>query len=175
MVGLSIVQGDITAVDVGAIVNAANSSLCGGGGVDGAIHLVGGPRIAQDCQAIVSRRGSCRPGTAVVTGAGELPAGLVIHAVGPIWDDSVDPVDHDCTLGSCYTTSLTLAADYKVRDVAFPNISTGVYGFPKARAAAVAVNATLDWLEANRASPIEEIIFVCYDDENYQLYQQLLS
>lgn len=174
MTGLSVLQGDITTLEVGAIVNAANSSLMGGGGVDGAIHRVGGPSILEDCRAIVERQGGCPPGQAVVTGAGELAAQLVVHTVGPIWDD-VRADEHDETLASCYHVSLDLAAEYRVRDVAFPNISTGVYGFPKGRAATVAVNATLDWIEQNQSSSIEHIIFVCFDDENHALYDALLS
>jgi O-acetyl-ADP-ribose deacetylase (regulator of RNase III) len=175
---LFVEYGDITTYQVGAIVNAANSSLMGGGGVDGAIHRAGGPSILADCRAIVARQGGCPPGQAVVTGAGELPAGIVIHTVGPVWSDgqSVPEADaDDQTLASCYRRCLELATEYHVRDIAFPNISTGVYGFPKARAASVAVNATLDWLEANSTGPLERIFFVCFDDENHRLYSSLLD
>lgn len=174
---LAVVQGDITTLTVDAIVNAANSSLMGGGGVDGAIHRAGGPSILEDCRAIVAARGPCPPGDAVVTAAGELPAGLVIHTVGPIWTDGPDEQasDHNQTLASCYRRSLDLAAEHNARTIAFPNISTGVYRFPKPRAARVAVNATLDWLEASDDHPIEEIVFVCHDDENLSLYQRLLE
>lgn len=174
MAELSVHHGDITTIAVGAIVNAANSSLMGGGGVDGAIHRVGGPSILEDCQAIVAAQGPCPPGQAVVTGAGELPAGIVIHTVGPIWT-AEDAEAHDATLASCYRESLSLATKHNVRDIAFPNISTGVYGFPKARAANVAINATIDWLEQNPNHGLEQILFVCFDQENIDLYQALLS
>jgi O-acetyl-ADP-ribose deacetylase (regulator of RNase III) len=174
MTELAVLLGDITTLEVGAIVNAANSSLMGGGGVDGAIHRAGGPAILEDCKAIVAAQGPCSPGHAVVTGAGELPAGIVIHTVGPVF--SADRADeHDATLSSCYRECLQLAGKHNVRDIAFPNISTGVYGFPKARAASVAINATLDWLEQQREHQLETIIFVCFDSENHELYQHLLS
>jgi O-acetyl-ADP-ribose deacetylase (regulator of RNase III) len=174
MATLSVLKGDITEVPFGAIVNAANSSLMGGGGVDGAIHKAGGPSILEDCKTIVNSRGPCQPGDAVVTGAGELPAGIVIHTVGPIWTPDT-PDDHDLTLASCYQTCLRLAAEHNLRDIAFPNISTGVYHFPKARAAGVAINATIDWLEQNQGHSIETIAFVCFDDENHALYEALLG
>lgn len=174
MATLTVVNGDITTMPFGAIVNAANSSLMGGGGVDGAIHRAGGPSILEDCKAIVSNRGPCQPGDAVVTGAGELPAGMVIHTVGPIWTDDT-PRDHDLTLASCYRSSLQLASEHNLRDIAFPNISTGVYRFPKGRAAGVAINATIDWLERNPGHSIETIAFVCFDDENHALYEALLG
>ena len=174
MATLSVLKGDITTVPFGAIVNAANSSLMGGGGVDGAIHRAGGPSILEDCKTIVGSRGPCQPGDAVVTGAGELPAGIVIHTVGPIWTPDT-PDEHDRTLTSCYQKSLRLAAEHNLRDIAFPNISTGVYRFPKARAAGVAINATVDWLEQNSSHSIETIAFVCFDDENHALYEALLG
>jgi len=114
----------------------------------------------------------------VVTGAGNLPAGIVIHTVGPIWADGTGHhtgAANDRTLASCYRRSLDLAAEHNARTVAFPNISTGVYRFPKSRAATVAVNATLDWLESTDDHPIDGIHFVCHDDENYSLYQILLE
>ncbi|MGB5759466.1 MAG: O-acetyl-ADP-ribose deacetylase [Acidimicrobiales bacterium] len=174
MAELSVHRGDITEMAVGAIVNAANSSLQGGGGVDGAIHRAGGPSILADCRAIVEAHGPCRPGQAVVTGAGELPAGIVIHTVGPIWSED-RAAEHDETLASCYRESLFMAAKHNVRDIAFPNISTGVYGFPKPRAARVAVNATLDWLEQQTDHSLDRIIFVCFDDENHELYRVLIE
>ncbi len=173
MAELSVVQGDITTLPVGAIVNAANPSLLGGGGVDGAIHRAGGPSILEECRAIVAARGPCEPGQAVVTGAGELPAGIVIHTVGPIWSED-DADGHDVTLGSCYRRSLDLAAAQEVREIAFPNISTGVYDFPRARAARVAIDAVTDWLDRRDRHSIERIVFVCFDDENRDLYESLL-
>lgn len=174
MAELTVHQGDITTLEVGAIVNAANETLMGGGGVDGAIHRAGGPSILEDCRAIVATQGGCPPGNAVVTGAGELPAGIVIHTVGPIWTGDQPDLD-DQVLGSCYMESLRLAAKHNVKDVAFPNISTGVYRFPKVRAANVAVNAVIDWLEQNQDHSIGTIIFVCHDDENLEIYRTLLG
>lgn len=174
MTELSVHQGDITTMVVDAIVNAANSALQGGGGVDGAIHRAGGPSILEDCRAIVAAQGQCEPGRAVVTGAGELQAGIVIHAVGPIWSEESAEA-HDRTLASCYQESLDLAVKHNVRDIAFPNISTGVYGFPKGRAASVALTAIIDWLERNPDQSVEEIIFVCFDGENFDLYEALLG
>lgn len=171
---LAVLHGDITTLEVGAIVNAANSELAGGGGVDGAIHAAGGPSILQACKAIVAAKGPCQPGNAVVTEAGELPAGLVIHTVGPIWTDE-RPAEHDQTLTSCYQRSLDLGTEHNVREIAFPNISTGVYGFPKSRAARVAVEATIDWLDRANDHPIEHIVFVCHDAENLALYRALLD
>ena len=131
---LVVVKGDITTMAVDAIVNAANSGLMGGGGVDGAIHRAGGPSILAECREIVARQGGCPAGEAVATGAGDLPARWVIHTVGPIWDEA-HAADHDATLGSAYTRSLDVACDLGARTVAFPNVSTGIYGFPKPRAA----------------------------------------
>ncbi len=174
MAELSVFQGDITTLAVGAIVNAANETLLGGGGVDGAIHRAGGSTILEDCRAIVARQGGCPPGNAVVTRAGELPTGIVIHTVGPIWTGDQPDLD-DQVLGSCYIESLKLAAKHNVRDIAFPNISTGAFGFPKIRAAQVAVNAVIDWLEMSQEHSIGQIIFVCFDDENVEIYKTLLG
>ena len=171
---LEVVLGDITTMAVDAIVNATNPSLMGGGGVDGAIHRAGGPSILADCQAIVGRRGPCPTGDAVVTGAGELPAGLVIHTVGPIWSEE-RAREHDEALAGCYRRSLELAAEHNVRSIAFPNISTGVYGFPKRRAARIAIDATVQWLESTEEHPIDTILFVCFDEENHGLYRSLLE
>lgn len=171
------VPGDITSEPVDVIVNAANSSLMGGGGVDGAIHRAGGPSILEECRAIVARQGRCATGDAVITGGGALPASWVVHTVGPVWSDG-SPERHDDLLASCYRRSLDLAAGVGARSVAFPNISTGVYGFPKERAAAVAVAAVRDWLqEATRSGDgfaLEQILFVCFDSENHDIYQRLL-
>jgi O-acetyl-ADP-ribose deacetylase (regulator of RNase III) len=159
-----VVRGDITAVEVDAIVNAANAALTGGGGVDGAIHGIGGPAIMAACRRI----GGCAPGDAVATTAGALPATWVIHTVGPIW--TVDDADrHRETLASAYRRSLEVAEDLGARSVAFPNISTGVYRFPKALAADIAVATVRD---AVADSLIEKVVFVCFDDENEQLYRE---
>lgn len=169
---LRAVQGDITALEVDAIVNAANAALAGGGGVDGAIHRAGGPSILAECRAIVAERGECRTGEAVITFAGDLPADHVIHTVGPIWGS--DPEDEqDAQLAACYRNSLTLADAYEIETLAFPNISTGVYGFPKPRAAEVAVAAVRAY--GTLPTNVQEVTFVCFDDENMALYEALLS
>lgn len=163
--------GDLTRFAGDAIVNAANSSLMGGGGVDGAIHRAGGPRIVEECREIVSSEGRCPPGQAVITGAGRLPCRWVIHTVGPIHGSDPDP-DH--TLASAYAESLDRAAEHGARTIAFPNISTGVYGFPKARAAGIAIDATRQWADANPRR-MDSITFVCFDEENAALYRNHLG
>lgn len=170
---LSVTSDDITTLAVDAIVNAANSSLMGGGGVDGAIHRAGGPAILADCREIVAAQGPCPPGEAVVTGAGELPAGLVIHTVGPVWDPG-DEEAGKATLASCYRRCLQLGLEHGVRSIAFPNISTGVYRFPKPLAAAVALDTVIDWLESTPDQSYADILFACFDDENRDLYEMLV-
>lgn len=159
-------------MEVDAIVNAANSRLAGGGGVDGAIHLAGGPVIAEQCREWVSARGRLPTGEAMSTDAGDLPARLVIHTVGPIWGNH-EPEEARALLASCYTSSLDLARERGCASVAFPNISTGVYGFPKREAAEVAVSAVEQWVDGHDA--IEEVIFVCFDDENFGIYSELIG
>lgn len=168
---LEVIRGDITTLTVDAIVNAANSELAGGGGVDGAIHRAGGPDIAQECAAIRRRSGPCEPGDAVVTTAGLLPAFWVIHTVGPIWRGG----NHNeaTILRSCYIRSVELALLHDCRTIAFPNISTGVYGYPKKQAAEIAIS-TLHQLDQAHEQ-IAKIILVCYDAENYSLVQEQLS
>lgn len=167
MTSLELVRGDITRIAVDAVVNAANAGLRGGGGVDGAIHRAGGPSILAECRAI----GGCAPGDAVATGSGDLPARWVIHAVGPVW--SADRAEeHDAVLASAYRRSIEVADELGARSLAFPNISTGVYGFPKARAADVAVAAVRERLPA---SGIERVVFVCFDADNERLYRERLS
>ena len=124
-----VVRDDITKQNVDAIVNAANSSLMGGGGVDGAIHRAGGPAIVDECRKIIAAQGSCKTGDAVITTAGNLPAHFVIHTVGPVWNGGNK--DEPRLLESCYRKSLELAVENEVKTIAFPNISTGIYGFPK--------------------------------------------
>ena len=161
-------QGDITKLSVDAIVNAANTSLLGGGGVDGAIHRAGGKAILEECIAIRNRQGGCAVGEAVITTAGNLPAKYVIHTVGPRWNNGQSQEDEK--LRACYENSLRLAVEQDIRTIAFPNISTGVYRFPKARAAQIAIQAVQDF----NSHQIDQVIFVCFDDENYRLYQQIL-
>ena len=142
-----LLRGDITKVEVDAIVNAANSSLMGGGGVDGAIHRAGGPEILEACKKIVARQGGCRTGEAVITTAGKLPAKFIIHTVGPIWNNGKN--DEREKLANCYRNSLQLAVDNNCTTIAFPNISTGVYRFPKDEAARISVVTVCDFLEKN--------------------------
>ncbi|RPD47354.1 O-acetyl-ADP-ribose deacetylase [Paracnuella aquatica] len=168
---IEIIKGDITRVEVDAIVNAANTSLMGGGGVDGAIHRAGGPAILEECRKIVARQGGCPTGSAVMTTAGRLPAQYVIHTVGPVWRGGKNGEPQ--LLAQCYRHSLQLAADNGCRSVAFPNISTGVYGYPKEAAAQIAVRSVLHF--ATTPTTIERVLFVCFDDENYRLLQQELQ
>ena len=164
--------GDITRLKSDAIVNAANSSLLGGGGVDGAIHRAGGKAILEECKKIVARQGGCKTGHAVITTAGDLPAKKVIHTVGPIWNGGKN--NEPELLADCYINSLQLAIDNHLQTIAFPNISTGVYHYPKKEAAGVAINAVSTFLNEHPGQ-IQEVIFVCFDDENLGYYQQVLS
>jgi O-acetyl-ADP-ribose deacetylase (regulator of RNase III) len=168
---LEVKQGDITKQKTDAIVNAANSSLMGGGGVDGAIHRAGGPEILEECKRIVAKQGGCPTGEAVITTGGNLPAKFVIHTVGPVWNGGKK--NEPRKLADCYRNSLQLAVENKVTTVAFPNISTGVYGYPKDEAAQIAVKAVIEFLQTN--SFIAKVYFVCFDEENFQLYQSLLK
>ncbi len=168
---MELIKGDITKIKVDAIVNAANSSLMGGGGVDGAIHRAGGPAILEECRKIVARQGRCATGEAVITTAGNLPAKFVIHTVGPVWNGG--KYDEQTKLASCYKNSLRLAVENDCKTIAFPNISTGIYHFPKKEAAQIAISTVKDFLSRNHA--IERVTFVCFDDENYELYRGILS
>lgn len=168
---LSLVRGDITKLEVDAIVNAANTSLMGGGGVDGAIHRAGGPEILEACIAIRNAQGGCPPGEAVITTGGKLPAKFVIHTVGPVWNGGGK--NEERILGNAYRNSLKLAVDHHVSTIAFPNISTGIYGFPKEKAAVIATRTVKDFLETD--SSIEKVVFCCYDQENFDLYSTLIS
>lgn len=163
--------GDITKVEVDAIVNAANTSLLGGGGVDGAIHRAGGKAILDDCIKIRDRQGNCKVGEAVITTAGNLPARFVIHTVGPIWNGGKS--NEEKLLAAAYQNSLRLAKDYEVKTIAFPNISTGIYRFPKYKAASIAIQTVEDFLADTDS--ITEIIFVCFDSENHDIYKELLK
>ena len=154
---IELIRGDITTVATDAIVNAANSSLLGGSGVDGAIHRAGGPVILDACREIVARQGRCPTGEAVITTAGELPARYVIHTVGPVWIGGTNSEEEH--LMACYRNSLLLAREYGLRSIAFPNISTGVYGFPKARAARVAL-ATVRDFAGRHPDALDRLIFV---------------
>lgn len=168
---IDVVLGDITTQHVDVIVNAANPSLMGGGGVDGAIHRAAGPQLLEACIVVRQQQGECAPGHAVITIAGDLPAKAVIHAVGPIWEGGEH---HEArSLEDAYLNSLRLAAANGYKTLAFPAISTGAYGFPKAAAAAIAVATVSDYL--TRKPLPERVYFVCYDEENARLYQRLLT
>ena len=162
---IKLLLGDITKLNVDAIVNAANSSLRGGGGVDGAIHRAGGPEILEECKVI----GGCDTGQAVITTAGNLSAKFVIHTVGPIWQGGDS--HEDTLLRSCYIKSLKLAEEYNLKSIAFPNISTGVYRFPKERAAEIAVETVRSF----SSTVIREVTFVCFEEENFHLYKNLIE
>jgi O-acetyl-ADP-ribose deacetylase len=162
---IKVIKGDITKISVDAIVNAANTSLMGGGGVDGAIHRAGGPKILEDCKKVVARQGGCKTGAAVITTAGNLPARYVIHTVGPVWNGGKN--EERQFLGKCYEESLKLAIQYKCRSIAFPNISTGIYRFPKQEAAKISVRSVVDFLQDS--DQIGLVYFVCFDEENFNL------
>lgn len=166
---LEITKGDITKIQVDAIVNAANSSLLGGGGVDGAIHRAGGNAILEECIQIRNKQGGCKIGEAVITNAGELPAKYVIHTVGPVWNGDKD--EKSRLLANCYQSCLELAIENNIKSIAFPNISTGIYHFPKDKAAKIALETIRNFEHINQ---LKTITFVCFDDENYQIYSQLL-
>lgn len=165
---LELIKGDITKYDVDVIVNAANSGLLGGGGVDGAIHRVGGSAIMDECKIIREKQGGCPTGEAVITTAGLLPAKKVIHTVGPIWKGG--NTGEKEKLHDCYVNSLKLAEENELETIAFPNISTGIYGYPKDKAAEVAVQA----VKSFKGRIISKVFFVCFDDENFQLYKHLI-
>lgn len=160
-------RGDITRQQVGAIVNAANESLLGGGGVDGAIHRAAGPELLAACR----RLGGCPTGQAKITEGYDLPARWVIHTVGPVWRSGQHHEDE--LLASCYRHSLALAQAYNIRTLAFPAISTGVYGFPLERATRIAIAAVSAALTT--LPTIEQVRFVCFGDETYQVYQSVLA
>jgi O-acetyl-ADP-ribose deacetylase len=168
---IEVLQGDITKIKVDAIVNAANTSLLGGGGVDGAIHKAGGKAVLEDCKRIRNKQGGCKVGEAVITTAGELPAKFVIHTVGPAWNNGKS--NEEYLLSSAYLSCLKLALDNKISSISFPNISTGIYKFPKNRAAQIAVKTVSDFLATT--DKIEKVVFVCFDAENYKIYTDILN
>ncbi|MDR2370064.1 MAG: O-acetyl-ADP-ribose deacetylase [Treponema sp.] len=170
-----LLRGDITKLDVDAVVNAANSGLMGGGGVDGAIHRAAGPALLAECMEIARAAGNraeaCPAGEAVVTGAGNLPCKKVIHTVGPVWRGGA--YGEAGLLASCYRKSLLLAQREGLASIAFPNISTGVYGYPKNKAAETAVLSVMKTLAETPG--ITRVIFVCFDEENLSIYRKLLA
>jgi len=164
---LEIQQGDITKQKVDAIVNAANTSLLGGGGVDGAIHRAAGPELLEFNKNL----GGCKTGEAKITPAFNLQTKFIIHTVGPVWDGGKN--NENELLSNCYRNSLMLAAENNVKSIAFPAISTGVYRFPLERAAKIAVEEVEKFLNQNKS--IEKVIFVCFDAENFDIYSRLLN
>jgi O-acetyl-ADP-ribose deacetylase (regulator of RNase III) len=158
--------GDITALEVDAIVNAANTTLLGGGGVDGAIHLAAGPRLLEECRTL----GGCPTGNARITSAYNLPAKFIIHAVGPVWRGG--QYNEEKLLADAYRQTLWIADNNKVKSIAFPNISTGIYGFPKELAARIAISTASAFLKTTKH--IERLIFCLFDEKNRQIYRQHL-
>ena len=159
-------KGDITKLKVDAIVNAANTSLLGGGGVDGAIHQAAGPKLLEECRTL----NGCPTGNAKITNGYNLPAKFVIHTVGPVWNGG--KYNEEKLLTDCYRNSLKLAVENNIKTIAFPAISTGVYHFPLDRATEIAVNVTKSFLNDNKS--IEKVIFVCFDKKTYQVYKNNL-
>jgi O-acetyl-ADP-ribose deacetylase (regulator of RNase III) len=168
---LSLIRGDITQQDVDAIVNAANSSLMGGGGVDGAIHRAGGPQILEECKAYVARNGRLPTGEAMITSGGKLKAKFVIHTVGPVWHGGGHREDE--LLANAYRNSLKVAVENGVKTIAFPCISTGIYGFPIERGARIAITTVKKFVEKN--SFLTEVRFVTFSQSDYDIYQKLFT
>ncbi len=166
---LQLLKGDITAIAVDAIVNAANSQLAGGGGVDGAIHRAGGSEIMAELDEIRSRIGHCPTGSAVVTGAGRLPAKYVFHAVGPVYRGGQQ--GEAAALQSCYNTCLQLAVEHDVKTISFPSISTGVYGYPIDEGAEIAVRTVADWLREHRG-PLRTVKLVQFSERDHEIYKK---
>jgi len=164
---VELINGDITSLDVEAIVNAANNTLLGGGGVDGAIHHAAGPDLLNECIKL----NGCETGKSKITGGYRLKAKFIIHTVGPVWYGGYR--DENLLLASCYQTSLAIAREKKIKTLAFPGISTGAYGFPKDLAALIAVNETKRFLNKNGYP--EKVIFVTYGDDSYETYRKILD
>lgn len=165
---LRLIQGDITKQETEAIVNAANSGLLGGGGVDGAIHRAGGPQILEECKEIRARQGKCPTGEAVITTGGNLKADYVIHTVGPIWHGGNN--NEDQLLSNAYRNSLSLAAEKGIKSISFPSISTGAYRFPMERAAKIALSTVREFIE--RGTGIEEVQFVLFSSGDLEKYEK---
>lgn len=164
---IQVVRGDITVQNVDAIVNAANNSLLGGGGVDGAIHRAAGPDLLEACKKL----NGCRTGAARITPGFRLPARWVIHTVGPVWHGGTKGEPE--LLAGCYRACYELAEDHRLNSVAFPSISTGAYGYPIDAASAIALRETMSWLEKNPG--FEKVLFVCFDQANFNRYSQLVG
>jgi O-acetyl-ADP-ribose deacetylase (regulator of RNase III) len=167
---IEVVQGDITKAETDAIVNAANSSLMGGGGVDGAIHRAGGQTILEECREIRKQQGECPTGEAVITTAGNLPSKFIIHTVGPVWRGG--HFGEASLLEKCYQNSLKLAEKNGLVSISFPNISTGIYGYPKEEAARIAVSSVNAYVPHTKV--IKKVVFICFDRENFEIYRNLI-
>ena len=163
---IEIVVGDITKLELDAIVNAANTSLLGGGGVDGAIHRAAGPELGDECRAL----GGCSTGEAKITKGHGLPADWVIHTVGPVWHGG--KADEDQLLAGCYRNSLELARQHRIRSIAFPSISTGAYRFPFELAAKIAIGTVTEFLESD--DEIQKVVFCCFGEDAAQIYRSIL-
>ena len=168
---LSLILGDITRQETTAIVNAANSGLMGGGGVDGAIHRAGGPAILEECRRIIANKGPLPAGKAVITTGGKLAARYVIHTVGPIWHGGM--CGEAELLASAYRESLKMAADRGIKIISFPSISTGAYGYPVEEAATVALKTVVEFLQEDTS--LQEVTFVLFDTPTYEVYTQVLK
>ncbi|MBX9852639.1 MAG: O-acetyl-ADP-ribose deacetylase [Cytophagaceae bacterium] len=164
---IEIIQDDITKLQVDAMVNAANTSLLGGGGVDGAIHRAAGPELVMECRML----NGCKTGQAKITKGYKLPAKFVIHTVGPVWNGGKNKEDE--LLAGCYINSLRLAREHHIKSIAFPCISTGIYRFPLERAAVIAVKEVREFIKENQE--IEKVIFVTFGEDNYNIYRKLLE
>ncbi len=164
---IEIIKGDITKLKVDAIVNAANTSLLGGGGVDGAIHSAAGPKLLEECRTL----NGCETGHAKITKGYNLPAEFVIHTVGPVWRGG--GFNEERLLADCYKNSLSLAAENNITSIAFPAISTGIYGFPLDRATRIAVNETVSFLKIK--DKINQVFFVCFDENAYNIYKTVVN
>jgi len=168
MTKISVLKGDITKLAVDAVVNAANTSLLGGGGVDGAIHRAAGRELLEECRKL----NGCKTGEARITKGYKLPAKFIVHTVGPVWYGGTD--NEEKLLHKAYFNSLHLATQNLIQTIAFPNVSTGIYSFPKQLAAEIAVVTVKDFIALN-PGVLNEVIFVCFDDENYKIYLDKLN
>jgi O-acetyl-ADP-ribose deacetylase (regulator of RNase III) len=164
---IEVIQGDITKLKVDVIVNAANTSLLGGGGVDGAIHRAAGPQLVEECRLL----NGCKTGEAKMTKGYHLPAAYVIHTVGPVWRSGIN--NEEFLLKNCYRNCLKLAKEHKLTSIAFPNISTGIYRFPKDIAAQIAISETMNFIKEETS--LQKVVFVCFDEENLSLYRNFIG
>ncbi|MGR3303910.1 MAG: O-acetyl-ADP-ribose deacetylase [Candidatus Scalindua sp.] len=167
---LNLIQGDITLQGTGAIVNAANTGLLGGGGVDGAIHRAGGPKILEECKKIRAKQGKCPTGEAVITSGGNMATGHVIHTVGPVW--SGGKRNEEQLLRNAYYNSLNLAKENGIKSISFPSISTGVYRFPIDKAAKIALTTVKEFIKKHN---FEEVRFVLFSERDLQVYEEALK